>query len=53
MKKAPLHKKITATAKRLPDDDTFDEDDALRYAIKKEETSWMEKLNNLIHQPIR
>ena len=49
---APLHKKITATAKRLRHDDTFDEDDALRYAIKKEETSWIEKLKNLIHQPI-
>ena len=35
MKKDPLHKKITATAKRLRDDDEFDEDEALRYAIKK------------------
>ena len=34
MKKDPLHKKITATAKRLRDDDEFDEDEALRYAIK-------------------
>ena len=33
MKKDPLHKKITDTAKRLRDE--FDEDDALRYAIKK------------------
>ena len=39
MKKGPLHKKITDTAKRLRDDDAFDEDDALRYAIKKKETS--------------
>ena len=37
MKKDPLHKKITATAKRLRDDDEFDEDEALRYAIKKED----------------
>ena len=35
MKKDPLHKKITATAKKLRDDDEFDEDEALRYAIKK------------------
>ena len=35
MKKDPLHKKITATAKRLRDEDEFDEDEALRYAIKK------------------
>ena len=35
MKKDPLHKKITATAKRLRDDDELDEDEALRYAIKK------------------
>ena len=35
MKKDPLHKKITATAKRLRDDDEFDEDEALRYALKK------------------
>ena len=28
MKKDPLHKKITATAKRLRDDDEFDEDEA-------------------------
>ena len=35
MKKDPLHKKITATAKRLRDDEKFDEDEALRYAIKK------------------
>ena len=35
MKKDPLHKKIRATAKRLRDDDEFDEDEALRYAIKK------------------
>ena len=39
-------------AKRLRDDEVFDEDYALRYAIKKEGTSWMEKLKNLIHQPI-
>ena len=35
MKKDPMHKKITDTAKRLRDEDEFDEDDALRYAIKK------------------
>ena len=35
MKKDPLHMKITDTAKRLRDEDEFDEDDALRYAIKK------------------
>ena len=35
MKKDPLHKKITDTAKRLRDEDEFDEDNALRYAIKK------------------
>ena len=34
-KKDPLHKKITAAAKGLRDDDEFDEDEALRYAIKK------------------
>ena len=33
MKKDPLHKEITATAKRLRYDDEFDEDEALRYAI--------------------
>ena len=52
MKKDPLHKKITATAKRLRDDDEFDEDEALRYAIKIEDTSWMEKLKNMTHHPI-
>ena len=35
MKKDPLHKKITDTAKRQRDEDEFDEDDALRYVIKK------------------
>ena len=35
MKKDPLHKRITATAKRLREDDEFDEDEALRYALKK------------------
>ena len=35
IKKDPLHKKITDTAKRLRDEDDFDEDDALKYAIKK------------------
>ena len=35
MKKYPLHKKITDTAKRLRDEDDFDEDDALKCAIKK------------------
>ena len=39
MKKDPLHKKITDTAKRLRDEDDFDEDDALKYAIKNEDTS--------------
>ena len=34
-KKDPLYKKLTATAKRQRDDDEFDEDEALRYAIKK------------------
>ena len=34
MKKEPLHKKITATSKRLGDDDEFEEDETLRYAIK-------------------
>ena len=52
MKKDPLHKKITDTAKRLRDEDEFDEDDALRYAIKNEDTSWMGNLKNLTHQPI-
>ena len=35
LKKDPLHKKITDTAKRLRNEDDFDEDDALKYAIKK------------------
>ena len=35
MKKGPLHKKITATTKILRDDDEFDKDEALRFAIKK------------------
>ena len=35
MKKDPLHKKITTTAKGLRDEDEFDEDEALRYAFKK------------------
>ena len=52
MKKDPLHKKITDTAKRLRDEDDFDEDDALKYAIKNEDTSWMGNLKNLTHQPI-
>ena len=52
MKKEPLHKKITATAKRLRDDDEFDEDEALRYAIKNEDTFWMENLKNMTHHPI-
>ena len=52
MKKDPLHKKITATAKRLRDDDEFYEDEALRYAIKNEDTFWMENLKNMIHHPI-
>ena len=52
MKKDPLHKKITATAKRLRDDDEFDEDEALRYAIKNEDTSWMGNLKNMTHHPI-
>ena len=52
MKKDPLHKKITATTKRLRDDDEFDEDEALRYAIKNEDTSWMENLKNMTHHPI-
>ena len=52
MKKDPLHKNITATAKKLRDDDEFDEDEALRYAIKKEDTFWMENLKNMTHHPI-
>ena len=52
MKKDPLHKKKTDTAKRLRDEDEFGEDDALRYAIKNEDTSWMGNLKNLTHQPI-
>ena len=44
--------RVTATAKRLRDDDEFDEDEALRYAIKNEDTSWMENLKNMIHHPI-
>ena len=35
MKKDPLHKKITDTAKRLRDEDDFDKDDASKLAIKK------------------
>ena len=35
MKKDHLHKKITDIAKRLRDEDEFDGDDALKYAIKK------------------
>ena len=33
MAKDPLHKKITAAAKRQRDDEEFDEDESLRYAI--------------------
>ena len=36
MKKDPLHKKITGTAKRLQDEDEFDEDDALRDMLLKQ-----------------
>ena len=43
MEKDQLHEKIIATAKRLRDDDVFDVEDAFRYAIKTEGTSWMEK----------
>ena len=46
MKKDPLHKKIIDTAKRLRDEDDFDNDDALKYAIKNEDTSWMGNLKN-------
>ena len=52
MQKDPLNKKITATAKRLRDDNEFDEDEALRYAIKREDTFWMENLKNMTHHPI-
>ena len=52
MEKDPLHKKITSTAKRLRDDDDFNEDEALRYAIKKEDTFWMENLKNMTYNPI-
>ena len=48
MKKDTLHKKITATAKRLRDDDEFDEDKTFRYAIKNEDTA----RKNLTHLPI-
>ena len=34
MKKGPLHKKKTATAKQLRDEDEFGENETLRYAIK-------------------
>ena len=51
MKKDPLHKKITDTAKRLRDKDEFNEYGALRYAIKNTDTSWMGNLKNLTHQP--
>ena len=50
MKKDPLHKKITVTSKRLRDDDEFEEDETLQYAIKN--TSWKEILMNLTNQPI-
>ena len=52
MKKDPLHKKITDTANRPRDEDDFDEDEVLRYAIKNEDTSWMENLKNMTHHPI-
>ena len=52
MKKDPLHKKITDTAKRLQDEDEFDEDDALRYAIKKRRCLLDGKLEEFDPQPI-
>ena len=52
MKKDPLYKKITDTAKRLQDEDEFDADNALKYAIENEDTSWMGNLKNLTHRPI-
>ena len=52
MKKDSLHKKITDTANRLQDEDEFDEDGALRYAIKNEDTSGMGNLKTLTRQPI-
>ena len=50
MKKNPSHKKIAS--KRLRDDDEFDEDEALRYAIKIEDTFWMVNLKNMTNHPI-
>ena len=52
MKKGPLYKKITATTNRLRDDDEFDEDEALRDAIKQKDTFWMENLKNITLYPI-
>lgn len=35
MKQDPIHKKIKETAKRLMDDEDYDEDEAWKYAVKK------------------
>ena len=47
MKKDPLHKKITDTAKRLQYDGEFEEDEVILYDIKKDDISWIENLKNL------
>ena len=47
MKKDPFHKKITATAKRIRDEDEFDEDEVLDMPLKRRYL-----MENLIHQPI-
>ena len=52
MKKDHLHWKIIATAIRQGDEDGFEEDVALRYSTKNEDSSWRENLKNFSHQPV-
>lgn len=45
LKRDPLHKKIMSTAKRLVDEEDYDDDEAMQYAIKKRRYLLQRKLD--------
>ena len=53
LKKDPVHQRIMKTAKRLREEEDYDDEESMQYAIKKRKFLIERKLDELIHQAMK
>ena len=53
LKKDPVHQRIMKTAKRLREEEDYDDDESMQYAINKENSWSRENWTNVIHQAMK